>query len=132
MPISHDVPPNTDIPEPQDMHWPQQETPYRPIDGTAESLYTAERPRDPVDENLGHTGELAKAQGRAEIENRVNRHHAIVDARPVPHAHGTSESLNRPERPMDPADKHLGAIETQVRQVPAPAGKAFADEPKQG
>ena len=84
-----------------------------------------------VDEGLGHTGELAKPQGRAEVENRANRHHAMVDAAAVPHADGTSD-LNTPENLTGPADSHLGAIETQVRQVPAPAGKAFTDEPKQG
>ena len=61
----------------------------------------------------------------------------------TPQADGSSEPLNRTEKPQRPlkkrpappadlGDKHIGATEDQVSDTQAPAGEAYKDEPKQG
>jgi len=68
--------------------------------------------------------------------------------KPSPQANGTPESLHhtpkkpksdraddRPSHPhpqTEAGDEHLGAQEDQVSNTAAPAGQAYADEPKQG
>jgi len=65
--------------------------------------------------------------------------------RPSPQADGSPESLHKTEKPAtdrikdrpprtqsDAGDQHLGAEEDQVSSTTAPAGSAYADEPKQG
>ncbi len=49
------------------------------------------------------------------------------------------ENINRPkpqgrpaDAPSNPGDDHMGATEDQVTNIPAPSGKPFKDEPKQG
>jgi hypothetical protein len=79
--VPHDIDP---APEPDG---PNTRPSPRPIDGTAESLYTAERRYDPRDEHLGHTGELSRPQGRADVENRVTRRR---DGAPKPQVDGDS------------------------------------------
>ena len=61
----------------------------------------------------------------------------------TPQADGSSEPLNKTERPSslakkrrirppDGGDGHIGATEDQVSDTQAPAGEAYKDEPKQG
>jgi hypothetical protein len=61
----------------------------------------------------------------------------------TPQADGSSEPLNRAEKPRrtskkeasikpDSGDAHIGATEDQVSDTQAPAGEAYKDEPKQG
>ena len=61
----------------------------------------------------------------------------------TPQADGSSEPLNKAEKPRPPlkkkaaypddlGDKHIGATEDQVSDTQAPAGEEFKDEPKQG
>jgi len=61
----------------------------------------------------------------------------------TPQADGSSEPLNKAEKPCPPpkkkpgypadlGDKHIGATEDQVSDTQAPAGEEFKDEPKQG
>ena len=61
----------------------------------------------------------------------------------TPQADGSSEPLNKTEKPSpaakkrrpmpaDTADGHIGATEDQMSDTQAPAGEAYNDEPKQG
>jgi hypothetical protein len=61
----------------------------------------------------------------------------------TPQADGSSEPLNKTEKPRPPvkkrpargpdrSDGHLGATEDQVSDTQPPAGEAYKDEPKQG
>jgi hypothetical protein len=65
--------------------------------------------------------------------------------RPSLQADGSPDSLHKTQKPdtdrindrpprtqSDAGDKHLGAEEDQVSDTSAPAGSAYADEPKQG
>lgn len=61
----------------------------------------------------------------------------------TPQADGSSEPLNKTEKPRPPlkkkraypadlGDKHIGATEDQVSDTQAPAGEEYKDEPRQG
>jgi hypothetical protein len=53
------------------------------------------------------------------------------DIDPAPEPEHSGRALRR-KTPLDPEDEHIGAREDQVVPTPAPAGKVFEDEPKQG
>ena len=53
------------------------------------------------------------------------------DIDPAPEPEDSGHDLRR-KPPLDPEDEHIGAREDQVSPTPAPSGKAFEDEPKQG
>lgn len=53
------------------------------------------------------------------------------DTDPAPEPEESGRALRR-KTPPDPEDEHIGAREDQVLPTPAPSGKAFEDEPKQG
>ncbi len=61
----------------------------------------------------------------------------------TPQADGSSEPLNKTEKPRPPlkkgrgvppdlGDKHIGATEDQVSDTQAPSGEEYKDEPRQG
>jgi len=61
----------------------------------------------------------------------------------TPQADGSSEPLNKVEKPRLPRkkepsppaeldDQHIGATEDQVSDTQAPAGEEYKDEPRQG
>jgi hypothetical protein len=69
-------------------------------------------------------------------KNRLEakRMHLVSKRKKTPKQQGKKPgpSINERPRPSSVGREHEGATEDQIEETPAPAGRAFEDEPRQG
>jgi hypothetical protein len=70
----------------------------------------------------------------AENKLEVKRMHLVSKRKETPKQQGKKPGprIDERSRPSSVGREHEGATEDQIEETPAPAGRAFEDEPRQG